>query len=193
MDNPFLKRAIDFGVSAIGLVFFAPVLAVLVPIIRWQSPGPALFEQPRIGRLGKLFTCYKLRTMREDAPQVASHELPHSVITPLGAKLRHWKLDEVPQLYNVLRGDMSLVGPRPSLPTQTHLIEEQRKRGVLDVLPGITGLAQTQGIDMSDPDRLTEIDADYVAKRTLRLDIGLLASTISGKGLRCDAVRKPTL
>ncbi len=107
----------------------------------------------------KLFTCYKLRTMYSYTPSVGTHEVQLSSVTPIGRRLRRWKLDELPHLWNVLRGDMSLVGPRPCLPIQSELIEKRRQMGVLDFRPGITGLAQVAGVDMSDPERLANIDS----------------------------------
>ncbi|KQT85782.1 sugar transferase [Aurantimonas sp. Leaf443] len=177
-----MKRIFDLLASLAGLVALGWLIVLLVVLVRRGSEGPGLFAQPRVGRGGSVFICYKLRTMHSATLSAPSHETPASAVTPLGAKLRHWKLDELPQLWNVLKGEMSLVGPRPCLPTQTVLVEERRARGVDRVRPGITGLAQVQGIDMSDPVRLAEEDARYVATRSFLGDLGLILRTVTGGG-----------
>jgi len=166
-----------------------PFLLVAGIAIRLSSPGPAVFSQIRVGREGRHFTCYKLRTMALGTKHVGTHEVPAASITPVGKMLRATKLDELPQLWNVLRGEMSLVGPRPCLPVQEELIEERRERGVLTILPGITGLAQVEGIDMSEPRRLAERDADYLSRRSLAFDLKILVWTVLGKG-QGDRVRR---
>lgn len=185
-----MKRLLDFTAAAFGLVALWPVMAVAALLIRRDSPGPAIFAQPRIGRDGRPFTCYKLRTMRRDTAHVPTHMAAASAVTPLGQKLRRWKLDELPQLWNVLTGDMSLVGPRPCLPTQHELIEARRLRGVLVARPGITGLAQVQNIDMSEPQRLADVDAMYVATQSLPGDLRLLLATLTGGGVGVDQIRQ---
>lgn len=177
-----MKRLIDFVLSAGGLVATAPILVVLILMIRRDSPGPGIFRQERVGRHGVIFICYKLRTMGMNAPNVPTHMAQSVQVTKIGAWLRRTKLDEIPQLWNVVRGDMSLVGPRPCLPSQVELVEERSKRGVLELRPGITGLAQVNGIDMSDPVRLAEKDAQYLKTQTLMLDMRLLVQTVRGKG-----------
>jgi O-antigen biosynthesis protein WbqP len=117
-----------------------------------------------------------------------SHQVGASSVTPLGARLRRFKVDELPQLVNVLLGDMSLVGPRPCLPSQTELIEARRERGVLDVLPGITGLAQVNNVDMSNALRLAEIDGQYARSRSFLGDIRLIFATLGGQGVGIDQV-----
>ena len=151
MKNATMKRLVDICAALFGLVLSSPLVAVAVLAIRRESPGPAIFRQQRVGRWGREFTCYKLRTMYVGTAHLPTHETQASAVTPLGQKLRRWKLDELPQLFNVLTGEMSLVGPRPCLPTQTALIEARRTRNVFAVRPGITGLAQVRGIDMSEP------------------------------------------
>ncbi|MCK5750500.1 MAG: sugar transferase, partial [Oricola sp.] len=123
-------------------------------------------------------TCYKFRTMAEDAPQAGTHEVAPGHITPLGRFLRKTKIDELPQVWNVARGEMNLVGPRPCLPSQTELIDRRRKLGVFECTPGVTGLAQVGGIDMSEPEKLARVDAEYCRLRTIVLDIKLLFATI---------------
>jgi O-antigen biosynthesis protein WbqP len=119
---------------------------------------------------------------------VPTHQVSGSSITRFGAYLRRLKLDELPQLFNVVKGDMSLVGPRPCLTSQQQLIEERRLLGVLDALPGITGLAQVRGVDMSDPVLLAQLDAQYVAKRNLFGDLKLIWATLRGSGIGIDRI-----
>lgn len=175
-----VKRLIDVSIASIGLVMLAPVIAVAALGIRLQSPGRALFRQPRVGRNGRPFTCLKLRTMYLETVDRPTHETPSVAVTPVGRWLRRSKIDELPQLINVLFGDMSLVGPRPSLASQHQLILSRNKLGVLDVRPGITGLAQINGIDMSEPRHLARIDAIYVAQQSTLLDLFILGATITG-------------
>ena len=183
-----MKRLFDLTASACGLLFGAPIIALALLAVRRSSPGSPLFAQQRVGRHGRVFTCYKLRTMYQDTAHVPTHQAQASAVTPLGSKLRRWKLDELPQLYNVLVGDMSLVGPRPCLPSQAELIAARQRRGVLEVRPGITGLAQVQGIDMSDPERLAAVDADYVARQSFIGDVRLLIATLTGGGVGVDQI-----
>jgi len=141
-----------------------------------------LFLQRRVGRGGNVFTIVKLRTMRPDTPQGASHEIGQASVTRIGLLLRKTKLDELPQLWNVLVGDMSLVGPRPCLPSQTELIGARRALGVLGLRPGITGPAQIAGIDMSRPQTLARADAAYLSAWSLRGDLRILLRTVAGFG-----------
>lgn len=177
-----MKRLFDIAASLAGLAALGWLILLLAWLVRRDSQGPGLFVQERVGREGRSFRCYKLRTMRVDTVAAATHDTPKSAVTPLGAKLRRWKLDELPQLWNVLRGDMSFVGPRPCLPIQAEVIEERRKRGVLAIRPGITGLAQVNGIDMSEPARLGETDARYMQSRSFTGDLGLIFRTLAGGG-----------
>ncbi|TIP50063.1 MAG: sugar transferase [Mesorhizobium sp.] len=155
----------------------SPIVLVAMLAIRATSPGPAIFSQIRVGRDGALFSCRKLRTMRRDTPSLPTHEAPANSVTVVGKVLRATKIDELPQLWNVLRGEMSLVGPRPCLPTQTELIDRRKRLGVLAAPPGITGLAQIKGIDMSDPRSCAETDAAYVRAASIGLDLRILLGT----------------
>ncbi|RIY03289.1 sugar transferase [Aureimonas flava] len=177
-----MKRVFDILASVAGLIVFGPVILLLAALVRRDSSGPGIFAQARVGRAERVFTCYKLRTMRQGTVSAASHETPSAAVTRLGAFLRKWKLDELPQLWNVLRGEMSLVGPRPSLPVQDEVIAARRARGVFALRPGITGLAQVHGIDMSRPERLAEVDAQYLATRSFGGDLALILQTVTGKG-----------
>jgi O-antigen biosynthesis protein WbqP len=183
-----LKRTFDIVLSSTGLFLLCLPILALVLIVRLTSPGPGFFAQQRIGRDCKPFACYKLRTMYLDTPFVATHEIEASSVTPVGRWLRRLKLDELPQLWNVLRGDMSLVGPRPCLPLQAELIEKRRQRGVFRARPGISGRAQVLGVDMSDPDRLCRIDAEYIATQSFVGDLILLAKTFT-RSAQGDRVR----
>ena len=177
-----MKRGFDIAVSLAALVLFGWAILILAFYVNRNSSGPGIFAQKRVGKGRATFTCYKLRTMHAATLEAASHDTPVASVTVLGRHLRRFKLDELPQLWNVLKGEMSLVGPRPCLPLQSVLVEERWKRGVYAARPGITGLAQVQGIDMSDPVRLAIVDADYLARRSFLGDLGLLLRTVFGGG-----------
>lgn len=164
------------------LVIASPALLGLAFAIRRDSPGPAIFAQRRVGRGEAEFTLFKFRTMAVGTKQAGTHEVTSASVTPLGAKLRHYKIDELPQAINLVLGNLTLVGPRPCLPVQEALVAERRVRGVYAVKPGLTGLAQVRGVDMSDPVRLAELDSAYVAMRGIALDAKLLAQTFLGAG-----------
>jgi O-antigen biosynthesis protein WbqP len=178
-----MKRVFDIVASLGGLLVFGVPILILIWLIRRDSEGPGLFVQQRMGREHRIFTCYKLRTMRADTVLAASHETPRSAVTPLGMTLRKWKLDELPQLWNVLRGEMSFVGPRPCLPMQHELIAEREAKGIFAQTPGITGLAQVQHIDMSDPRRLVAVEAQYLANHSFVGDLLLILRTVTGGGV----------
>ena len=184
----FGKRLLDVALAA----SLAPLALVLclgcVAVIRLEGAGPAVFRQVRVGRNQKPFVLYKLRTMSPGTGDHASHEVSHGRITRSGRVLRKTKLDELPQLVNVLKGDMSFVGPRPCLPSQHPLIAERQKRGVYALRPGITGPAQLAGIDMSTPVALAEADAAYLGRVALVSDLKCIVSTALGRG-NGDAVR----
>jgi O-antigen biosynthesis protein WbqP len=183
-----MKRAFDVAACLLFLLIFWPILAVIIIAIRLQSPGSAIFTQIRVGKGGRLFTCYKLRTMYAGTANLPTHQVQPSSVTALGEHLRRFKIDELPQLCNVLIGDMSLVGPRPCLPSQVELVAARRRLGVLEVRPGITGLAQVSGVDMSDAGRLAEIDAQYVRNQSFFGDLKLIMATLSGRGVGVDQV-----
>lgn len=173
-----LSRCVDLAFVLVVTVFFWWLLALVWTGVKLTSPGPAIFAQKRVGKGERIFTCYKFRTMRSGTREAGTHEISQSEITPIGRFLRRSKIDELPQTWNILRGDMSLVGPRPCLPSQSELIGFRRALDVFGCKPGITGLAQVAGIDMSEPQKLARIDARYCALRNLAMDIGLVIATV---------------
>lgn len=179
-----IRRLLDITFAVSVVVLFWWLLALVYGAVRLESKGPGIFRQVRIGRGGVPFTCYKFRTMHVDTPHVGTHEVAAASVTATGGFLRRTKLDELPQIVNLLRGEMTLIGPRPCLPSQTQLVEERRKRGVLALMPGISGLAQVQGIDMSDPVRLARTDALYLATQGLILDLKIALSTFTGRSMQ---------
>lgn len=181
-------RALDLFFSLFGLLLGLPVLVVLFFIGLFDTGSP-IFSQERVGRHRKPFTLVKFRTMRKGTASVASHLASGDAITPFGRFLRRTKLDELPQLWNVLKGEMSLVGPRPCLFNQDELIRERQERGVFDVRPGITGLAQVSDIDMSTPVLLAETDEEMIRNLCLADYFRYIFMTVTGKGAG-DRVRR---
>jgi len=177
-----LIRIFDIVLALVGLVVSFPAL-LLILVLGFFETGSPLFIQQRVGRFQRPFKLVKFRSMGLDTAHVASHLASRSSITPLGHFLRRTKLDELPQLWNVLRGDMSLVGPRPCLFNQKELIDARSKLDVFNVRPGITGLAQINHIDMSTPKLLAETDAKMNAQLTLRHYFFFLLQTVTGKGM----------
>ncbi|MCK7551579.1 sugar transferase [Marinobacter goseongensis] len=174
-------RICDVLLSLAGLMLGAPVLAILYGIGLFDTGSP-IFRQERVGRGKKPFTLIKFRTMAVDTASVASHLASSASVTRFGRFLRRTKLDELPQLWNVFKGEMSLVGPRPCLFNQRELIAEREVRGVLDARPGITGLAQINDIDMSTPRLLAETDEAMLARLNIRQYFRYIALTVLGKG-----------
>jgi lipopolysaccharide/colanic/teichoic acid biosynthesis glycosyltransferase len=183
-----LIRLFDISFALLGLTLGLPVLALLWLVGLWDTGSP-LFRQQRVGRHQRPFVLVKFRTMRPDTASVATHLADASAITPFGRFLRRSKLDELPQLWNVLKGDMSLVGPRPCLLDQHELIEERAARGVFAARPGITGLAQISGIDMSTPRLLAETDARMLQGLGVPTYFSYIIKTLTGAG-RGDCIRQ---
>lgn len=183
-----MTRLFDISFSFFGLLLLSPILVILL-IIGFFDTGSPIFQQERVGRGKRPFRLIKFRSMHLNAPSVATHLASASSITPFGSFLRKSKLDELPQLWNVFIGDMSLVGPRPNLFNQTELIEERQKFGVYDVRPGITGLAQINQIDMSTPRLLAETDAEMIKNYNLIMYIKYIFITVLGKG-NGDRIKK---
>jgi len=179
--NSFLFRCLDFLAAFFGLVLTSPILVVVI-VIGYFDTGSPIFTQNRVGKNKKPFTLIKFRTMSIDTKSVASHLASTTSITKMGGVLRKSKLDELPQLINVLKGEMSLVGPRPCLFNQEELIEEREFRGVFEVLPGITGLAQVNEIDMSTPKLLAEWDQRMIREFSLADYFRYILMTATGKG-----------
>ncbi|PTC02950.1 Putative undecaprenyl-phosphate N-acetylgalactosaminyl 1-phosphate transferase [Vibrio mediterranei] len=176
-----MLRILDFLLAAIGLIVTFPIL-IIVTVIGYFDTGSPIFIQERVGRNKKPFKLVKFRTMSVDTQSVASHLASRASITKMGAFLRKTKIDELPQLINVVKGEMSIVGPRPNLFNQTELIAERDKLGVYDVLPGITGLAQVSNIDMSTPELLAKTDRQMLDSLSIALYFRYIIATATGKG-----------
>ncbi|MDP0563087.1 MAG: sugar transferase [Candidatus Endonucleobacter sp. (ex Gigantidas childressi)] len=185
--NSFFIRTLDFLMAFFGLIVIFPILLV-VTIVGYFDTGSPIFIQQRVGKNKKSFNLIKFRTMSLDTKSVASHLASTASITKLGVFLRRTKIDELPQLINILKGEMSFVGPRPNLFNQVELIKERDSRGVYDVLPGITGLAQVSNIDMSTPELLAEIDHKMINNLTIKKYLMYIIKTVTGRGCG-DAVR----
>ena len=183
-----MLRVLDMVLAGLGLLVAFPLMVVLFLIGLFDTGAP-LFRQTRVGRHQKPFTLVKFRTMRPDTASVATHLADASAVTRLGHFLRRSKLDELPQLWNVLKGEMSLVGPRPYLFSQVALIVERAERQVFNVRPGITGLAQIQGRDMSTPRLLAETDARMLQNLGLSAYFSYIIKTVTGAG-RGDRIRQ---
>jgi O-antigen biosynthesis protein WbqP len=176
----FMKRIFDL-LAALGLILsFAPLFLLVVLAVRLTSAEPVLFRTQRVGKGNKLFTMYKFRTMRIDTPQVATHLLkePDQFFTPIGKFLRRTSLDELPQLINVLCGEMSLVGPRPALFNQDDLISLRTAGGVHQLTPGVTGWAQVNGRDELPISAKVKLDEWYLKNRSLWLDLKIVGMTV---------------
>jgi lipopolysaccharide/colanic/teichoic acid biosynthesis glycosyltransferase len=174
-------RLLDIFLSALGLLVTCPLLLILMVVGLFDTGSP-VFRQTRVGRNKKPFTLVKFRTMRTETKSVGTHEVSPSQVTAWGKLLRKTKIDELPQLWNVLLGDMSLVGPRPCLPNQADLIQARATLGVFAVRPGITGLAQIQGIDMSTPDLLAKTDAEMIRTMGVAVYFKYIFRTVCGSG-----------
>lgn len=174
-------RTLDILFSLVGLILAMPFLIILY-IIGLFDTGSPLFMQERVGRNKKPFTLVKFRTMTVDTASVASHLASTASITPFGGFLRKTKLDELPQLWNVLKGEMSLVGPRPGLFNQEDLTQAREAKNIYTVRPGITGLAQVNEIDMSTPQLLAETDARMITTLNLKHYFTYILQTVTGSG-----------
>jgi O-antigen biosynthesis protein WbqP len=189
MVGQALKRAVDILGGVAGLVLLSPLLLGLAVAVRLASRGPALHWSRRIGRGNRLFAMPKFRTMHTGAPDVATHLLddPQAWVTPLGRFLRRTSLDELPQLWSVLKGDMSLVGPRPALFNQHDLVALRTEAGVDALRPGLTGWAQINGRDELPIPEKARLDREYLERRSLAFDLRILAATaisaFSGRGI----------
>lgn len=175
-----MKRFFDFVLAFILMIVFSVPMLVIALAVRTASSGPALYWSDRIGKENKIFKMCKFRTMRQDTPAVATHLLKdaHVYVTPLGSFLRKYSLDELPQLWNVLKGDMSFVGPRPALFNQADLIRLRTEKNIHTLVPGLTGWAQTHGRDdLSIPQKVA-LDQYYADHRSFSLDLAIILSTL---------------
>lgn len=179
--NNYLIRTIDCLIAFLGLIVTFPIL-LIVTIVGYFDTGSPIFMQSRVGKNKKSFTLIKFRTMNVETKSVASHLASRASITKLGAFLRKTKIDELPQLINVVKGEMSLVGPRPNLFNQAELMMERDALGVYDVLPGVTGLAQVNNIDMATPKLLAETDKKMITTLSLRHYFKYIIMTVTGSG-----------
>lgn len=174
-------RFFDVVFSLMGLIIAAPLITILF-LFGLMDTGAPIFLQTRVGKNQKAFTLLKFRTMKTGTPSTASHLANPSAVTPLGKILRKTKLDELPQLVNVLKGDMSLVGPRPGLYNQIELTKARNRLGIYTVRPGITGLAQIKGIDMSNPELLAKVDAKMISSLSTQKYFRYILMTLAGNG-----------
>ena len=183
MYQRYIKRLLDVVFSALMLIVLLPVLLLIALLIKLDSKGPVIFQQKRVGKGKKYFNIYKFRTMRTDTPsEVPTNDLrgAEAYITKVGGFLRKTSLDELPQLLNILKGDMSFIGPRPALWNQFELIELRDKYGANDVLPGLSGWAQVNGRDILslEDDRKAECDGEYVKKLSFAFDVKCILLTV---------------
>lgn len=176
-----VKKIIDRFLAFIGLIVLSPLFLILIIAIKLDSPGPIFFRQKRVGIHKTHFEILKFRTMRTDTPKdMPTHMLknPDQYITKVGRFLRKTSLDELPQIINILKGDMAIVGPRPALWNQYDLIEEREKYGANDILPGLTGWAQINGRDELEIPVKAKLDGDYVAKMSFGMDLRCILGTV---------------
>ncbi len=178
----YLKRVLDILLALIAVIVLSPVLIACAIAIKCDSKGPAIFKQNRVGKNGDSFRVYKFRTMSTDAPaNVATSEMKNAncYITRVGNFLRKTSLDELPQFFNVLKGDMSLIGPRPLVESETEIHEKRMQYGVYSLRPGVTGLAQVSGRDLVTIDEKVQYDREYLESFSLITDIKIIFRTIS--------------
>ncbi len=175
-----MKRIIDLTLGLLTLLVSLPLLLLVASLVRVTSPGPVFYWSDRVGRNNRIFKMPKFRTMRIDTPAVATHLLkdPERYLTPIGGFLRRTSLDELPQLWSILKGDMSFVGPRPALYNQEDLITLRTQCGVHTLTPGLTGWAQVNGRDeLSIPDKV-RLDVEYLHRRSLIFDLKIIGITL---------------
>lgn len=175
-----LKRIFDFLMSLIAIIILSPVILIVALAVKFTSPGPMLFKQRRIGKDNVEFEIYKFRTMRIDTPNVPTHllENPEQWITPVGKFLRKTSLDELPQLFNILKGEMSIVGPRPALYNQIDLRDMRTAVGIHKLIPGLTGWAQINGRDEIPLSLKVSLDKEYLDRKSFLFDIKIILMTV---------------
>ena len=174
-----MKRCFDLVISASALLVFATPVLILMALIRITTPGPSLYWSARVGKDGKTFQMPKLRTMAVSTPEMPTHELenPEAYITSIGRFLRKSSIDEIPQFYSVLAGDMSVVGPRPMIPQYAEMVQRRQKAGVDALRPGITGWAQVNGRDNITTDQKLALDVEYVERQSFLFDLFIIYRT----------------
>lgn len=184
-----MKRGFDLVLGVLAFFILLPLIILTALLVRLTSPGPALYWSDRVGRNNVIFKMPKFRSMKTDTPAVATHLLtdPASYLTPMGSFLRKSSLDELPQLWNIIKGDMSFVGPRPALFNQHDLIELRTRGGVHELLPGLTGWAQINGRDELPIPQKVALDIEYLKKKSFWLDLKIIALT-AWKVLKSDNV-----
>ncbi len=189
MYKKFFKRAFDLTLSTMGLIVLLPVFAVIAIVMKISDPGPIFFKQKRVGIHKTYFQLYKFRSMKVDTPDIPTHllENPDQYISGIGRFLRKTSLDELPQLFNIISGKMSIIGPRPALWNQDDLIAERDKYGANDVLPGLTGWAQINGRDELEIPVKAKLDGEYVEKMSFAFDCKCFFGTITSV-LKSDGV-----
>lgn len=180
MYERVVKRFLDIVLSLLGIVFFAPLMLATLLIIRIDDPGPVIFRQKRVGKNKELFELYKFRSMKLSTPDIPTHLMhsPELYLTRTGSFIRRYSIDELPQLFNILKGDMSVVGPRPALWNQDDLISERDKYKVNDIKPGLTGWAQINGRDEISIEMKAKFDGDYKNNLSFMFDVKCFLLTI---------------
>ena len=189
MYKNFFKRLIDIVLSLLGIIVLSIPMLIVALMIKIDDPGPAVFKQNRVGKDKKLFMLYKFRSMKVNTPDLPTHllENPEQYIIKIGKFIRRTSIDELPQLFNILKGDMSVIGPRPALWNQDDLIAERDKYGANDVRPGLTGWAQINGRDELEIPEKARFDGEYVEKLSFGFDLKCFFGTIISV-LKCDGV-----
>ncbi|MCF1685042.1 sugar transferase [Tetragenococcus halophilus] len=181
MYEKYLKRVLGFLLSLLGIIILSPILLMICLTIKIDSKGPIIFKQKRVGKNKRYFNIYKFRTMKSETPkEMPTHLLnnPDAFITKVGKFLRKTSLDELPQLFNILKGDMAVIGPRPALWNQYDLIAERDKYGVNEAQPGLTGLAQISGRDELEIPVKAQIDGKYTSNISFMMDVKCFVGTI---------------
>ena len=174
----FVKRLFDVAASGLGMVVLSPFILASALAVKVTSPGPVIFKQRRVGKDKRLFDIYKFRTMRTDTPNLPSHMIDANAwLTPVGGTMRKLSLDELPQLWNIFKGDMSVIGPRPALWSQFDLVAERDSYGANSVRPGLTGWAQINGRDELTIEQKSKLDGEYIARRSVAFDIKCFMGT----------------
>lgn len=191
-----MKRVFDFTMSLIAIIVFSPVTLIVAILVKATSKGPVLFKQRRIGKDNVEFNIYKFRTMRIDTPNVPTHLLDNtdSFYTPIGKGLRKLSLDELPQLFNILKGDMSIIGPRPALYSQYDLKELRTSKGIHKIMPGLSGWAQVNGRDTITLEAKVDFDEEYLKKQSFMFDLKIIWLTayrvVKAQGVTDGAIEK---